>query len=93
MSNAADRQGLDLENEAEVIDMMLSQMQDFHFFFGLKLCILIFIPIDVTATCLQKDDMNIPDAISQLNNLHRNFIILQEKLKIFGKTWNNNTMT
>lgn len=82
MSNTADRQGLDSEHEAEVIGM-LSQMQDFCFFFGLKLCILVFIPIYVTATWLQKDDINISDAMSQLNNLHRKLLELKDKFEDF----------
>jgi hypothetical protein len=82
MSITADRQGLDSEHEVEVIGM-LSQMQDFHFFFGLKLFILIFIPMDATATCLQKDDVNISDAVCQLNNLHRKLLDLQDKFRDF----------
>jgi hypothetical protein len=82
MSNTADRQGLDSEHEAEVIGM-LSQMQDFRFFFGLKLCILIFIPIDVTATCLQKDDINISDAMSQLKKLCRKLLELKDNFEDF----------
>lgn len=81
--SAAERRSLDSDHEAEICGM-ITQMQQFRFFFGLKLCILIFSCIDITATALQGDDVNIVQAVHHLAKLRDTLV--QNKLK-FEDFW------